>query len=182
MKHPTVLKQNRTGGSITFRINLSIAPNCAYTLYITLPRFLTLDHLPSYPDLPEWRILQSPLLHMELLFRHSTMIISQTTGRPGGLGDAVRNWIESRDLFIWVSLCNFKKSWYRLCMNEYQKKCIWYWLCYDIISIYIVVYNWQSQYQPGDDLFMLPITVTNGNLRHAFPICKEVHGTVQYSN
>lgn len=46
----------------------------------------------------------------------------------------------------------------------------------------IVVYNWKSQYQPGDDLFMFPVIVTHGNPRHASPIFKEVHGTVQYSN
>ena len=35
-------------------------------------------------------MLPSPLLHMELLFGHSTMVMSQTTGWPGGLEDAVR--------------------------------------------------------------------------------------------
>lgn len=33
MKHPTVLKENRTGGSIIFRINLSIAPIHFTSLY-----------------------------------------------------------------------------------------------------------------------------------------------------
>ena len=65
-------------------------------------------------------------------------------------------------------------------MNEYKKMymiltMLWY-------NFNIVVYSWKSQYQPGDDLFMFPVIVTHGNPRHAFPIFKEVHGTVQYSN
>ena len=136
--------------------------------------------LPRLTGMEDTRILPSPLLHMELLFRHSTMIISQTTGRPGGLGDAERNWIESRDLFIWVSLCKLKNhgiddAW----MNTKKMYMILTMLWY---NFNIVVYNWKSQYQPGDDLFMFPVIVTDGNLRHAFPIFKEVHGTVQYSN